>query len=226
MPEQLILDLPVRVSRTRGDFFLSEANALAVARLDAPETWPNGKLVLIGPEGSGKSHLAEIWAESHSAEQMDLPDIPARDIPAIASACVIEIGDEYHADPAEEEALFHLHNHLAGRGLPLLLVARRAPARWNVALPDLKSRMQAADIAQIDAPDDALLSAVLLKLFADRQLAVPPALIGWLTARMERSFAAAQHLVTLLDETAMAEARPITQALARRVLEKLGTEVQ
>lgn len=217
MAGQLTFDLPVKASRDRGDFFVSEANELAVARLDDPASWPDGKLVLVGPPGSGKSHLAAIWAEEHGTWPERPVDLVMSIIPKIDGARVIEIDGPMTSD--EEEMLFHLHNHMVAHGLPLLLVAREAPSRWPLTLPDLKSRMEATDVVGIGPPDDALLAAVLVKLFADRQLQVPPAVIEWLTTRMDRSFAEAQELVRLLDETALSERRNITQKLARQVLD-------
>lgn len=219
MPEQLAFDLPVRTSRDRGDFFLSEANVLAVARLDAAGTWPNGKLVLIGPESSGKSHLASAWAEEHGTTLIAPADLTGRAIPEIDHACAIDLGADPTMTAAEEEALFHLHNHLAASGLPLLLVARRAPARWPIALADLKSRLEAAEVVRIDEPDDALLAAVLVKLFSDRQIDVSPNLIGWLVPRIDRSFAAAQDIVSRLDAAALAAQKPVSRELARRTLD-------
>lgn len=220
MPEQLTFDLPVKVSRDRGDFFVSGANALAVARLDEPGGWPSGKLVLVGPEGAGKTHLGRIWAEANGAVPESVGGLRGSDIPKIDHPVVLEVGDDLVFDPAEEEALFHFHNHMVAQRLPLLMLAREAPARWSLTLPDLKSRMEATDIVRIEPPDDALLAAVLVKLFADRQVQVPPAVIGYLASRMERSFAEAQSLVAALDEAALAERRGISRALAQEVLDK------
>lgn len=226
MAMQLTFDLPVRVSRGRGDFFVSAANELAVARLDDTAGWTRGKLALTGPEGAGKSHLAHVWAEAEGAVVTDLDALPALDLAGIATPMAVELPEADAFAPATEETLFHLHNHMATAGLPLLLIARTAPARWPVALPDLKSRMQATDVVRIEEPDDALLTAVLVKLFADRQLQVPPGVIGWLATRMERSFAQTQRLVAALDETALAERRGITRTLAQQVLDKLYEEAQ
>lgn len=219
MPEQLTFDLPVRASRDRGDFFVSEANQLAVARLDAPDTWPNRKLILVGPEGAGKTHLAHIWAEDNGTVVTNPGALLACDIPEIDLPCAVEITDDPMTS-AEEEALFHLHNHLAAQGLPLLLIARQPPALWPLALPDLKSRMEATDTVRIDEPDDALLTALIVKLFADRQIEVPPSLLTWLVSRIDRSFAAVDAAVAALDDAALAEKRPVTRDLARRVLDK------
>ena len=221
MAEQLTFDLPVKSSRDRGDFFVSQANALAVARLEDMSGWTEGKLALVGPEGAGKTHLAHVWAEATVGHVRAIADLPDLDIGAVRTAMAVEVTSAEPLSADAEEALFHLHNHLASKKLPLLLLARTPPARWPIALPDLKSRMAATDVVLIDAPDDDLLSAVLVKLFADRQLQVSPALIGWLTLRMDRSFAEAQRLVAALDRTALAEGCSINQRLAQQVLDKL-----
>ena len=216
MAEQLTFDLPARESRARGDFFVSEANALALARLETPATWPNRKLVLVGPEGAGKSHLAHVWAEMTGGRVLLPGDLPGLDIPAVDALLAIDNADTI--SPEQEEALFHLHNHMGSSALPLLLTARLPPARWPLTLPDLKSRMAATDSVRIDPPDDALLAAVMVKQFADRQLNVSPQVITWLVTHMDRSFAAAQHLVARLDHAALAEGRAITRPLAQKVL--------
>lgn len=226
MPEQLTFDLPVKVSRDRGDFFVSEANALAVARLEETAGWTRGKLALVGPEGAGKSHLAHVWAEAEGGRVVALEETPALDIAGVETALAVEIPDTAGFAAEAEEALFHLHNHMGSAALPLLLVAREAPGRWPVALPDLKSRMEATEVVRIGEPDDALLTAVLVKLFADRQLQVSPEVIGYIAARMERSFAETQALVAALDEAALAERRRITRALAQEVLDKRSKPAQ
>ena len=218
MAEQLTFDLPVRVSRSRGDFFVSDANALAVARLDNVESWPNSKLVLVGPECSGKTHLAHVWAEANAAVTLDAGTLPKTDIPDIATPVVLETGEAMTA--VEEEALFHLHNHMQANHLPLMLIARTPPSQWTIQLPDLKSRMQATDIARISAPDDALLAAVMVKQFADRQVEVAPPVINYLVSHMQRSFAEAERLVEVLDKAALSEGRAVTRPLAQRVLDK------
>ena len=213
MPEQLTFELPVRASTGRGDFFVSEANALAVARIEDTGGWPNGKLVLVGPEGAGKSHLGQVWAETQGARV--LPEIAAQTtLPE--TALVIEMPEAF--TPAGEETLFHIHNHMAAHRLPLLMLARTPPARWPLTLPDLKSRMEATDLARIEPPDDALLAAVIVKLFADRQLDVAPAVVTWLVAHMDRSFAAAKRVVSTLDQAALAEGRAVTRPFAQRIL--------
>lgn len=218
---QLAFDLPAHAALRREDFFVSPANAAALAVLEAGQ-WPLNKLVLVGPPGSGKTHLAHIWAARSGAALMQAGSLGQADIAARAHTPVaLEDADSVAGDPRAETALFHLHNLLAERGLPLLLTATTPPRDWGLRLPDLLSRMQGTSLTRIDPPDDALLSAVLVKQFADRQLLVPPALIGWLLGRMDRSLASARDLVARLDAAALARGGPVTRALAAEVLDSL-----
>ena len=224
MAEQLILDLPVRTALGRDDFFVSAANADAVERLDAPDSWPNAKLVLVGPKGAGKTHLAHVWAGAEGGRVIAASDLNELDLASVDTPLAVDDADNTPEDA--EEALFHLHNHMAHAGRPLLLTARAPPARWALRLPDLASRMQASDVAQINTPDDALLAAMLVKLFADRQLSVSPGLIRWIVTHCERSFATIQRLVPALDAAALSEKRVITRNLAAAVLDKLGEDAR
>ena len=221
MGEQLTFDLPVRPALGREDFFVSPANALAVTTLDQPELWPNGKLLLIGPEGAGKTHLAMVFAARTGAQVIGAGNLAAADLPE-AAALVIENADTVAGDTAAETALFHLHNHMTGRGGLLLLTAARAPRDWGLTLPDLQSRMEATATATLLPPDDALLGAVLVKLFADRQLQVAPGFIRWLVRRIDRSFATARAVVAALDAAALATKRPINSTLAATLLDSDG----
>ena len=221
MVAQLTFDLPVRPALGREDFFVSPANALAVATLDQPDLWPNGKLLLIGPEGAGKTHLAMVFAARTGAQVIEAGDLAAADLPE-AAALVIENADTAAGDPDAETALFHLHNHMTGRGGLLLLTATRAPRDWGLTLPDLQSRMEATATATLLPPDDALLGAVLVKLFADRQLQVAPGFIRWLVRRIDRSFATARAVVAALDAEALATKRPINSTLAATLLDSDG----
>ena len=217
MPEQLTFDLPVRASLERGDFFVSDANALAVSRLEDVSTWTSGKMVLVGPKGAGKSHLGHVWADAQDGTLVELGTLEASGVVQHAAPLAVEIPEAPSA--TEEQVLFHLHNHMASSQHLLLLIARLPPSRWPLNLPDLKSRMEATEVVQIEPPDDALLAAVLVKLFADRQLHVAPSLIEWLTKRMDRSFAEAQRLVAAIDAAALAEGRAVSRTLAQRILD-------
>lgn len=199
---------------------VSASNADAVALLDAFPDWPASRLALTGSEGSGKSHLGAIWAAEAGARRVAAGALRAQDAPTLAERpLLVEDVDRAPLGAAGEEALFHVWNACAAAGRGLLLTGRRAPADWPAALPDLASRLASLTPARIGDPDDALLSVLLLKLFADRQLRVRPALIGFLLPRMERSFAAAQALVARLDAAALASGRPLGAGLAREVLD-------
>jgi chromosomal replication initiation ATPase DnaA len=218
---QLAFDLPNAEAMTRDDFFVAPSNTLALQAVEGWRDWPGRKLLLIGPEGAGKTHLAHVWAAMTAAAILPAADLGNTDVASLAGrAVVIEDADRIGASEAQ---LFHLHNVVTASGA-LLVTARTPPRDWGLRLPDLISRMQAAPIAQLEAPDDALLSAVLVKLFADRQVAVPATLIPYLVSRMPRSIGAARALVAALDARALAAGRPITRALAGEVLDRLDPE--
>lgn len=220
MARQLVLDLPSRPALGRADFFVSPANAVAVGLVDLWPDWPMRRMAVVGPEGAGKTHLAHVWSARAGAGFVPAAALATLALGAVDAdaALVVEDADAVGAlGAAAEEALFHLCNHLAVRG-SLLLSGREPPARWPVALPDLASRLAATPVARLEPPDDALLGAVLVKLFADRQLAVGPDLVQYLLPRMERSFAAAEALVIALDRAALASRRPVTARLAAEVL--------
>lgn len=218
MIRQLNLDLPVRSATGREDFFVSPGNALAVAEIDRWRTWPHCKLALIGPEGSGKTHLAHIWAEESGATILAARDL-AGEAPQPGNF-VIEDVPEIAGDDARERALLHLHNFVLAEGGHLLVTADRPPALWPIRLPDLASRMRATPTALLSPPDDTLLQALMLKLFADRQITPQPSLLPWLLKRMDRSFAEAARIVAALDGRALATGRPIGPKLAAEVLEE------
>ncbi len=224
-PQQLTFSLPVAENRSRGDFFVAPSNALALRMIENWRDWPSGRLLLTGPEGAGKSHLADIWQAESGAEALVPEALAGTDIPALAARPVlIDDADRLAGDRALEEALFHLHNALAARGQALLLTARTPPRDWPLALPDLASRLASMPACRLEAPDEALLAAVLVKLLADRQLVAPPSVIAYLTQRMERSLAAAARIVAEMDRIALAEKREIGRRLAARVLEALDKD--
>lgn len=220
MIRQLAFDLPAREAFRREDFFVSPANATALAAIDGWQGWPGGKMLLVGPKGSGKTHLARLWAAEAGAAVISGADLQAADLPALAAhgAVAVEDAEAVAGHGAAEAAFFHLHNLVVQSG-HLLVTATTPPRDWGLCLPDLASRLQAAALTRLDAPDDALLSAVLIKLFADRQIVVPPTLIPYLVLRMERSIDAARALVAALDARALAEGRPITRQLAADLLD-------
>lgn len=218
MAKQLNFDLPARPALGREDFFVSPANALAAAAIDRPETWPDRRLALSGPAGSGKTHLAHVWAAQSGARIIAARDLSRSEVPALAGGPVaVENVPAIARDPEAQAALFHLHNLVLARSGALMMTGRGAPAHWGLDLPDLQSRVQAAYHVALDPPDDALLSAVLAKLFADRQITPKPDVIPYLVHRMDRSFQAAAALVAALDALALTESRPLTRTLAARL---------
>jgi chromosomal replication initiation ATPase DnaA len=219
---QLALDLPVRPALGREAFFVSPANANALAAIDAWTTWPGRRHLLVGPAGSGKTHLAHVWAALSGARIVAARDIGTDDVPALAAAPAVTVEDIDRE--ADEAALFHLLNLTLTEGTPLLLTATVHPNERPPALPDLASRLAAMPVARLEPPDDALLQAVLVKLFEDRQITVSPDVISYLLARIERSLDAARRTVSALDAAALAERRPVTRQLARSILDKPGPD--
>ncbi|MFN3209942.1 MAG: HdaA/DnaA family protein [Roseovarius sp.] len=223
MAQQLSFDLPAKPAHGREDFFVSAANAQAVALIDTWQSWPARKLVLHGPPGAGKTHLAHVWSSQCGALIVAARDLPDADIPALARDHVaVEDCATIAGDDAAETALFHLHNLTLAEGHSLLLTASTAPKYWNLSLPDLASRMQGTPAVELDLPDDRLLTAILAKLFDDRQLAPAPDVIPFLLRRIDRSFDSARQVVAMLDSAALSRKRSITRPFARDVLDKSG----
>ncbi len=217
-PRQLALELPHSAGQGLADFLRAPCNAAALDAVLRWPDWPSPVLALTGPRACGKTHLARIWARRAGA--VALAGSELRDLAhglrrvAEAPACLLDDADQI----ADETVLFHLHNAVLGRGATLLLTATEPPSAWPVLLPDLRSRLLAAWPVRIEPPDDALLRALLVKQFADRQLRVEPAVIEYLIPRLERSFASMREAVDLLDRAALRNQRPITLPLARKVL--------
>ncbi|MGE0666581.1 MAG: chromosomal replication initiator DnaA [Sphingomonadales bacterium] len=211
---QLAFDLPVRPAMGREDFMVAPCNRDAVGWIDRWPEWPGPCLVLHGPAGSGKTHLARVWQQRSEAAWEDGSALDARFRDGSGGAVCLDIDGRI----ADETALFHLFNR-AGECGGWLLLTGRAPVRdWKIALPDLRSRLMAAPAAALAEPDDALLTALTVKLFADRQLVVTPDLLNYILARVDRSFAALGEAVDRLDRAALAEKRAITPRFAKRVL--------
>lgn len=209
-PQQLNLPLPSRVLRGREDFFIADSNRAALEAIDIWPDWPGGMLAIIGPEGAGKTHLAHLHAARASAAIW----------PAEGRHLIVEDADRIVGDRAADEALFHAFNRASGEGGTILFTARTPMAGWPVALPDLRTRLNTVVAVDLTAPDDALLRAVLMKQFADRQ--IDPGRAGdvaaWLLPRMDRSLAEARRLVDLLDARSLSEKRRIDARLAAEIL--------
>ncbi|MEK9968568.1 MAG: DNA replication protein [Ferrovibrio sp.] len=215
---QLSLGLSLPTSWAREDFLDVPGNAAALA---AVEGAAQPALVLYGPAGCGKTHLAHIWAARHEARLIGAGDLTAAVVDELARQALAVDDADREGDPV---ALFHLINLMRERRLPLLLTGSAAPAHWAYTLPDLMSRLKAMPAERIAEPDDALLSAVLVKLFADRQLQVGEDVVKYLAARIERSCQAARAWVAALDAAALAENRAVTVVLARRLLGEQGED--
>ena len=213
---QLILDLGHRPALGEADFLVAPCNQAAIQWLDRWPDWPAPALTLQGPPGCGKTHLARVFAARSHAPIIEAASLATDAVPGLlggAGACVVD-----DADRAAAEPLLHLYNLVAERRGTMLLTAPEPPARWPDLLSDLRSRLAAAPVVAVEAPDDALLAALLVKLFADRQLAVSEDVVLFLLRHMERSFEAARRLVSELDTAALRERRAVTIPLARAVL--------
>ena len=214
---QLAFDLPARTDLGRQDFFVSTANAEAVGIIDRWPDWPAPTLFLVGPPGSGKSHLAHVWCSASGAGLVGPAALRTETVPEVLSQGALALEDAPGPD-ADERALFHLMNHAREHRCFVLVTSLSLPALWPVELPDLRSRLRASPVVELKAPDDALLRAVLVKHFADRQIAVDEPVVSYLLSRMDRSFDAARRLVAEIDRRALADKAEVTRAFVARVL--------
>lgn len=217
---QLSLGLTLPISWAREDFLVVPGNEAALAWIDRWPDWPSNALVLHGGAGSGKTHLAHIWMAQVPQAQVIGPEVLT--ISAVDRLAQRPLALDDADRVGDAVALFHLINLMCERGHSLLLTGSVPPAQWPFSLPDLMSRLKAMPAQGIEEPDDALLAAVLVKLFADRQLGVGEDVVKYLVARIERSCHAARHWVAALDAAALAQGRAVTVALARKVLEDEG----
>jgi chromosomal replication initiation ATPase DnaA len=220
-PRQLALALGHTESFAREDFLEGPSNAAALALVEAWPDWPDRAIVLVGPEGCGKSHLAAIWATTTGARSIAARALEATNPPAALAIGALVIED-LPPDDSGQHILFHLLNLIREEKAFMLLTARTPPASWKIGLRDLASRLKALPLVTLSAPDDALLRAVIVKLFTDRQLALDESVIGYMVTRIERSVAAARAAVALLDREALRQQRPITRAFAAEVFRGLG----
>jgi len=215
-PRQLAFALPHAESLSRDDFLEGPANAAALGLVDAWPDWPNRIMLLVGPEGSGKSHLAAIWAELAGARSTAAHALTAAAVPgALATGALVV--EDLMASNCDERALFHLLN-LAREEQAFVLMTARTPPAADIELRDLRSRLRAVPVVTLMPPDDQLLRALIVKFCADRQIAVDESLVNYLATRIERSFAAARHAVELLDAEGLRRGRPVTRALAAELL--------
>jgi chromosomal replication initiation ATPase DnaA len=222
---QLALGFPHQPTAGRADFVAGRANAEAIALIEAMPDWPVRGVLLVGPEGSGKSHLASIWCEFPGAARIGAKALTRDDADRLTAGGVVAVED-LHDGPVDEAALFHLLNLAGERDSKVLITSRDGPAALSLTLPDLVSRLRAMRLVTLGTPDDDLLRRVLLKLFADRQVDVDPAVIGYIATRMERSFAAANRIVAALDHAALAGGRGVTRRLAAEVLGEVADDAQ
>ena len=216
-PRQLAFALPHAESLTRDNFMEGPANEAALALIESWPDWPNRIMLLVGPEGSGKSHLAAIWAEQAGARSTSAHTLDAAAVPGSLATGALVIEDLRPAD-FDERALFHLFNLAREDQAYVLITGRIPPVAFDVELRDLKSRLRAAPVVTLMPPDDMLFRGLIVKFCADRQLNIDESVVSYLVTRIERSYAAARQAVERLDAEALRLGRPVTRALAAEVL--------
>jgi chromosomal replication initiation ATPase DnaA len=219
--KQLAFDLPHLSSLGRADFLLSGCNEAALGWIERWPDWPHFALVLHGPAGSGKTHLARVWQQRSGGSLISGKALGEAAPDELAASGAVAVDN---AADAPEDALLHLYNCCREAGASLLIAAARPPAQWTIALADLQSRLRATPDVAIGLPDDMLLAAILVKHFADRQVTVGPGVVAYIVRRMERSFAAAARLADRLDRVALAEGGTIGLTLARRTLAEFADQ--
>jgi chromosomal replication initiation ATPase DnaA len=216
-PRQLAFALPHAESLSRDNFLEGPANVAALALIDGWPDWPNRVMLLVGPEGSGKSHLAAIWAEQAGARSTSAHALTVAEVPgALATGALVV--DDLKPQQFDERALFHLLNLTREEEAYVLITAREPPSALAIELRDLRSRLRAIPTVSLLPPDDQLFRALIVKFCADRQMVVDEAVVSFLATRIERSFAAARQAVELLDTEALRLGRPVTRALAAELL--------
>ena len=216
-PQQLLLDLPHRPALGRDDFLVTGSNTAAVSLIDDWPNWPAHAAILVGPGGSGKSHLSHVWQQVSKASVLPLAELQTEAVINLmaSNALVLEDARPGHFD---QTALFHAINLARQQKGHILITSELEPKAWSVSLPDLASRLSAIPVVHILPPDDALLRGVLVKLFADRQISVDEALISFVLARMPRSLQAAQRLVAEVDRQALTAKAEITRHFVSKIM--------
>jgi len=220
-PRQLVFDLAHRQALGAEDFLVSSSNAAAVEMIDRWPDWPHPASLVAGPQGSGKSHLANVWRLRSGAGVLAASALDDGTVAGLADGAAIVVED-VDRGLADEKVLFHLLNRARESKLSVLLTSRTPPGEQEFRVPDLRSRLRALPMVEVQPPDEALLKAVLVKLFDDRQLYVEPQVIDYLSVRMERSMAAASRIVAAIDRLALAKHRKVTRPLAAEALSELG----
>ena len=216
-PRQLAFALPHAESLSRDNFLEGPANEAALALVESWPDWPNRVMLLVGPEGSGKSHLAAIWAEAAGARSTSAHALSSAEVPGELATGALVVEDLKQAE-FDERALFHLLNLAREDAASVLITARIAPASLEIELRDLRSRLRAIPVVSLLPPDDQLFRALIIKFCADRQMSVDETVVSYLSSRIERSFVAARQAVELLDSEALRLGRPVTRALAAELL--------
>jgi chromosomal replication initiation ATPase DnaA len=219
-PRQLILDWPHQPSFAREDFLSAPSNREALNAIDRWPDWPGRMLLLAGPVGSGKSHLAALWAKTAGAAIVHGENLGAESS-VQGSALLIEDADRVGE---AEERLFHLINSVLQTEAWVLLTARQGPDTWGLKIPDLLSRLRLAPVVRLDLPEIELTEAVLFKLFSDRQLQVEPHVIAYIARRIERSLGVARRVVAVLDREALAKGRRVTRAMASELMREIAPD--
>jgi chromosomal replication initiation ATPase DnaA len=209
--------LPHAESLSRDDFLEGSANAAALSLIESWPEWPNRIMLLAGPEGCGKSHLAAIWAEQAGARAVGAYAVSAAAVPAALATGALVVED-LNPQSFDELALFHLMNLAREDGAFILFTARVPPAAIEISLRDLRSRLRAVPVVTLMPPDDQLLRALVVKFCTDRQMNIDETVVNFIATRTERSFAAVRHAVEQLDAESLRQGRPVTRALAAELL--------
>lgn len=215
---QIPMNFTFRSAAGREDFLVAPANEVAVEWIDKWPDWQTGFLILKGPNGCGKSHLASVWQTMSGARLIQASDIVGLSILALTEIAATSVLFEDAQPEIPETEMFHLFNLMVENKNSMLITSEKSPKQWNLTLPDLASRLRTIPIASIEQPDDQLFAALVVKHFSDRQLAVTPDVVQYLLNRIERSFAAIGKITSILDKRALAQKRKISIPLIREVL--------